>query len=299
VTPLDGPGDGRAGITAAVVRRLIVDQAPQWAALPIHPVLVDGWDNRTYRLGPELTVRLPTHERYVPAVAKESEWLAVLAPHLPVPIPEHLFTGKPGRGYPFPWSVRRWLPGRTVHLDALFNPVDFAREIGEFLVALHHVNPARGPLAGEHSFHRGASPSFYDDETRQCLADLADTIDVARATAVWNDAIATTLDARPRWFHGDFAVGNLLINDGGTLAAVIDFGTCGVGDPACDLVIAWTLLSGESRRAFAKTVNENADVWARARGWALWKALLGVRDNQQSADSPRRVIDEVLADAIG
>jgi aminoglycoside phosphotransferase (APT) family kinase protein len=258
--------DGRAGVTADLVRRLIADQAPQWAALPVDPVLIDGWDNRTYRLGSELTVRLPTHERYVAAVAKEAQWLPVLAPHLPVPIPEPLFTGRPGQGYPFPWSVRRWLLGEPARIERLSDVVGFAREVGEFLVALRRVSPLGGPPAGAHSFHRGASLAFYDDETRRCLADSAEWVDTARAAAVW----------------ADVAVGNLLV-DRGRLAAVIDFGTCGVGDPSCDLVIAWTFFSGESRRAFQESVDQDAGAWARARGWALWKALLGVHDNQQDS----------------
>jgi aminoglycoside phosphotransferase (APT) family kinase protein len=139
---------------------------------------------------------------------------------------------------------------------------------------LQRVDGAGGPLAGEHSFHRGESPAVYDDETRRCIAELSGRIDVSRATAVWNEALEADVNASPVWFHGDVAVGNLLVA-GGRLAGVIDFGTCDVGDPACDLVLAWTLLSGASRRSFRDTLNLNADVWARARGWALWKALLG------------------------
>jgi aminoglycoside phosphotransferase (APT) family kinase protein len=290
--------DGRAGITVGLVRRLLVDQAPQWATLPLEPVLIDGWDNRTYRLGGELTVRLPTDARYAAAIAKEDEWLPVLGPQLPVPIPEPVFTGRPGRGYPFAWSVRRWLPGEPARLERISSRVEFAQEVGEFLIALQGVDSAGGPLAGEHSFHRGESPALYDDETRRCIAELAGRIDVSRATAVWNEALAAEVNSAPVWFHGDVAVGNLLVA-GGRLAAVIDFGTCGVGDPACDLVLAWTLLSGASRCSFRDTLDQNAGVWARARGWALWKALLGMSNSDQDSDVHSRVVDEVLADAIG
>ena len=96
------------------------------------------------------------------------------------------------------------------------------------------------------------------------------------------------------WFHGDVAVGNLLARDG-RLAAVIDFGTCGVGDPACDLVIAWTYLDEPARRVFRREVDLDEDTWARARGWALWKALLGLRGDPGSPVD-RRTVERVLAE---
>lgn len=290
--------DGRAGITVALVKELIAEQAPQWSGLPVRPVAVDGWDNRTYRLGDHLTVRLPTATGYVPAIAKEDRWLPVLAAQLPVPVPEPVFTGRPGAGYPFPWSVRRWLPGQSVATAPVPDPVAFAAQVGEFLLALQAIDPAGGPAAGEHSFFRGLSPAVYDDEVRRHLGVLGDDRDISRATAVWDTAV--TAHPEPAgasvWFHGDVAVGNLLVRDG-VLAGVIDFGTCGVGDPACDLVPAWTFLHGPARRRFAKVVRQDARTWARARGWALWKALISITDNNRS-DPHRRIVDQVLADPV-
>ncbi|WP_020576177.1 aminoglycoside phosphotransferase family protein [Actinopolymorpha alba] len=291
--------DGRAGIHAALVRRLIAAQFPQWTDLPVTPVEVDGNDNRTYRLGEEMSVRLPTAEGYTPAVGKEHEWLPVLAPSLPVPIPEPLAIGVPGEGYPFGWAVRRWLDGDTARLDLIDDLREFATSVGEFVVALQGIDPTGGPLAGKHSAYRGASLEHYDDETRHCLALLDGHIDTERASAVWEAALSANWQGTPVWFHGDLAIGNLLVGDG-RLAAVIDFGTSGVGDPSCDLVIAWTMFSGESREAFRKTVDQDAGTWARARGWALWKAMLVMsRDpdaNDEQTVGHRRVIDEVLSD---
>lgn len=288
---LVGERDGRAGITASLVKALLAEQAPWWSDLPVEPVPVDGWDNRTYRLGDELTVRLPTAEWYVASVEKESRWLPVLAPRLPLSIPEPVFTGRPGAGYPYPWSVRRWLPGRPASSD-LRDVEHFAENVAAFLVALRGVDATGGPVAGEHSFHRGQSPSWYDDETRTALA-TAGGVDVARATAVWKDALVTTWQGPDVWFHGDVAVGNLLVRDE-RLAAVIDFGTCGVGDPACDLVLAWTFLAGPARRRFQRIVGLDDGTWARARGWALWKALISL--DGEDAAFHRHVIAEVLAD---
>jgi aminoglycoside phosphotransferase (APT) family kinase protein len=252
----------------------------------VTPVEVDGWDNRTYRLGPDMTVRLPTAAGYVPAVAKENQWLPRLAPALPVAVPTVLGAGVPGEGYPYPWSVRRWLPGETADPARIGDLAQFAVSVAQFLRALRRCDATGGPHAGAHSFYRGASPAHYDDETRRCLAELGGRVDTARATAVWEAALAAPYTGPPVWFHGDVAAGNLLVA-AGRLTAVIDFGTSGVGDPACDLVIAWTMFSGASRRAFRHAVDLDEGAWARARGWALWKALL-------TAD--HRVIDEVLAD---
>ncbi len=291
--------DGRAGIDVDLVKRLIASQFPQWSDLPVRPVRVDGWDNRTYRLGEHMTVRLPTAEYYTPAVDKENTWLPRLAPSLPVPIPVPLAKGTPGEGYPYHWSVRRWLDGETAMVGHIDDLTAFAVAVAEFLVALQRIDPTGGPEAGPHSFQRGAPPVHYDDETRRALRTLAGRIDTAAATAVWDAALDATWGAAPRWFHGDIAGGNLLVRNG-RLTAVLDFGTSGVGDPACDLVIAWTMFSGESREAFRAAMDTDAGMWARARGWALWKALItlatDIDTDGQKAAVNRRVIDEVLAD---
>ncbi|MEW1837856.1 phosphotransferase, partial [Nonomuraea angiospora] len=175
------PPDGRAGIDASLVKRLIADQFPQWSELPVTPVEVDGWDNRTYRLGEEMTVRLPTAAGYAPAVDKEDRWLPVLAPSLPVAVPVPLAKGVPGAGYPFSWSIRRWLEGRTATLDRVGDPCAFAESLAEFLLALRRVDAAGGPRAGAHSFYRGAPPAHYDEETRRALAALDGQLDTGLA----------------------------------------------------------------------------------------------------------------------
>jgi aminoglycoside phosphotransferase (APT) family kinase protein len=291
--------DGRAGIDAELVRRLVAAQFPQWKDLPITPVKVDGWDNRTYRLGEELTVRLPTAAGYAPAVRKEDTWLPVLAPHLPVPIPEPVAKGEPGEGYPFSWSVRRWMDGQTATYDNITDLSAFARSIAGFITALQKIDSRDGPAAGKHSWYRGADPALQHDETIDSLHKLEGRIDTKKARAVWDAALSNKWTGEPVWFHGDISHGNLLVRDG-ELAAVIDFGTSGVGDPACDLVIAWTSFDGDSREAFRDAVDQDAGTWARARGWALWKALIGLAvdidtDNERAAVN-QRVIHQVLAD---
>ena len=277
--------DGRAGVDAGLVSRLVADQFPQWRDQPVVPVEVDGWDNRTYRLGSGLLVRLPTADSYVPAVEKEQRWLLVLAPHLPLPVPEPVALGAPSPDFPRPWSVRRWIEGTPV--TPAMDEERLALDLAEFLVTLRAVDAREGPRAGAHSFFRGGPPAAYDEETRRCLTllDLDDG-------GVWDAALASSWEGPDVWFHGDVAVGNLLARDG-RLAAVIDFGTSGVGDPACDLVIAWTFFGESARETFRSAVGLDEETWARARGWALWKALLGLVDDPGSTGD-RRTVERVV-----
>lgn len=256
-----------------LVKRLIRAQFPQWAELPVRPVLPGGWDNRTFRLGEEMSVRLPSAERYLPQVAKEQRWLPWLAPQLPLPIPVPLAWGKPDAVYPWPWSVYGWLAGESATQDGITDLVAFAAELAHFLRALQQCDVSDAPQPGQHNFFRGGSLSVYDAETRQAIASLGASIDAEAASSIWEQALSTHWGVDPVWIHGDVSAANLLLEKG-RLSAVIDFGSSAAGDPACDLTIAWTFLSGESRERFFDTLALDPDTQARARGWALWKALI-------------------------
>jgi len=278
-------------VDADLVRRLVARQFPQWAGLPVRPVPVSGWDNQTFRLGDTMSVRLPTAAEYAEAVEKEHRWLPVLAPRLPLPIPAPLARGVPGEGFAFDWSVYQWIDGEPAGPDTIGDLTAFAGRLAGFLVALRDVDPAGGPGPGLHNWYRGGPLRVYDPQTRQAIAELGRRIPERLVTEIWEAALDASWDGRPVWFHGDVATGNLLVRDG-TLAAVIDFGTSGVGDPACDLVIAWTLLSGSSREAFRARLGVDPGTWARGRGWALWKALITYASSGQ-------VIDEILTEYAG
>lgn len=269
-------------LNAEVVRRLVVEQFPEWSGLRITPVPQQGNDNRTFRLGDDLAVRLPSHESYVAGITKEDRFLPLLGEHLTVAVPTPAATGRPSREYPYPWSVRRWLTGDTADRDPDLDRDRFAGDLGAFLRELRAVPADDGPVAGLHSFYRGCHPSVYGDQVQTALSTLADHVDVAACETIWLDAVRSAWSGPPVWVHGDVAVGNLLTTQG-QLSAVIDFGTCGLGDPACDLVIAWTFLEGDEREALRETAGLPADAWARARGWALWKALITMTD----PDSPQ------------
>ena len=287
-------------LTAETVRRLVADQLPQWADLPVRAVERQGNDNRTFRLGDELAVRLPSHPSYVAGVAKEDRALPLVGRHLGVRVPEPVATGTPTAYYPHPWSVRRWVDGEHPHVDATLDRRRFAEELGGFLRELRAVPADDGPVAGLHSFYRGCHPSVYGDQVQVALDRLGDAVDAEACRALWRRAVRSAWAQAPVWFHGDVAVGNLVTRDGG-LSAVIDFGTCGVGDPACDLVIAWTFLEPAERALLRDAAGLDDDTWDRARGWALWKALvtLAEPDDDGRHAEQAATLDRLLREAVG
>ena len=263
----------RADITRELVACLLEEQFPHWAGLPIEPVDHDGWDNTTFRLGVDKSVRLPSAEIYSAQVDKEHRWLPVLAPQLPLAVPKPLARGVPGCGFPRPWSVYHWLPGAPASVDRVDDLGEFARTLADFLTALYRVDAGGGPAAGVHNFWRGGPLETYDSQTRRSVAAIAGDVDEAAALELWEAALRSSWERPGVWVHGDLSASNLLVVDG-RLSAVIDFGTVGVGDPACDLAIAWTFLTGDERAVFRERVALDADTWARARGWTLWKAAI-------------------------
>lgn len=287
-------------IDDALVRRLIAGQFPQWSELLIRPVAPSGWDNRTFRLGDTMVVRLPSGEDYAEQVAKEQRWLPILAASLPLSIPLPLALGQPAAGYPWSWSVYRWLEGESASPGTVANLTEFASSLGHFLGELQRIDATGGPVPGPHNFHRGGALGIYDAQSRQAIAALKGKIDGDAATAVWEAALASAWQRPPVWIHGDITASNLLVQSG-RLSAVIDFGQLGVGDPACDLAIAWTFFNGASRQAFRDALPLDAETWARGRGWALWKVLIVasgvVEATAKEAAYAWRTINEVLAEA--
>lgn len=291
----------KADITVELVSRLVRTQFPEWAELPVRPVDVDGWDNATFRLGETMSVRLPSAEHYAESVEKEQRWLPILACELPLPIPQPIALGAPGCRYPWPWSVNRWIDGAPVTAEAIADLPQFAADLADFLSALYRIDPTGGPLPGTHNFFRGGPLTVYDVETREELDALRGHIDTALAAEVWQAALDASWEGRPVWLHGDAQPGNLLLKNG-KLSAVLDFGGCGVGDPACDTTIAWTFLAGDSSRVFKERLPVDSATWVRGRGWAIWKAmkiLLRALDNDpQDAAFTMDVIEKILADHL-
>jgi aminoglycoside phosphotransferase (APT) family kinase protein len=282
-----------------LVQSLIAEQFPEWANLSVQPVKRQGNDNRTFHLGKSMSVRLPSASQYVEHVTTEQRWLPKLAPKLPLPIPLPIGIGAPGAGYPWPWSVNTWLHGENAAIERIHDLSQFAVDLAIFLNALGSIDTSQAPIPGEHNFFRGGNLSIYDDETRRCIHNLNSLVDSKTATAVWAEALEAKWQGTPTWFHGDVAIGNLLV-DQGKLCGVIDFGQLAAGDPACDLMITWTLFNGDSRMVFQmERAIDQAD-WARGRGWALWKALITLvackEIDPDRAANARHVIDELLSE---
>lgn len=288
-------------VDAPKVARMVARQFPRWAHLPVTPVARSGWDNHTFHLGPAMKIRLPSAERYAAQVEKENRHLPLLARSLPLPIPEPLGIGRPDADFAWSWSVQSWIAGETASRERIADMAGFGRDLGLFLSALQRVDARQGPQAGTHNFHRGGDLAVYDAEAQRCIAALGGRIDGPAALAVWQEALASRCTEPPVWVHGDIAVGNLLVREG-RLSAVIDFGSCGTGDPACDLVIAWLFLDGPGRVAFRSALPHDAATWARARGWALWKAALMAAQDQGShpeEQPPLLVIEALIAERRG
>lgn len=299
-------------IDAGLVARLLAEQFPQWGGLPVRPVDEDGWDNRSFRVGEHLVARLPSAAGYELQVGKEARWLPILRPVLTQPVPEVLAVGRPGCGYPFAWSVRRWITGVPASSAGVSDPEELADALAAFLAELRAVDP-HGPGPGDHCAWRGAPLNRFDDDVRGAVRSLADAagrtacrtsggvpllpaFDPAAALRVWEEALDAADDQPGVWFHGDLAPGNLLLRDG-RLSAVIDFGCSGVGDPACDLAIMWTSFGPSERRRFRERLDVTQEEWSRGRGWALWKALITVADPRQGSQARRtlRSLDVVRA----
>jgi aminoglycoside phosphotransferase (APT) family kinase protein len=285
-------------IDEGLVQRLLADQFPAWAELPVQRVSPGGWDNRTFRLGADLSVRLPSAERYAAQVDREQQWLPQLAPLLPCAIPLPAARGRPGCGYPFDWSIYRWIDGEPLAAAGLWRSTELARELAGFLQALHACPAQSGPRPGPQNFHRGGDLAVYDEEMQAALKRLDGELQRA-LRQVWRDALASEHSDPAVWVHGDFAPRNLLVR-GDRLAGVIDFGQVAAGDPACDLAITWTYLRGAARSVFRDTVGADAAAWARARGWVAWKAAIlqsGVADGPKAdVDAAAVTIQALLQD---
>ncbi|PFM63730.1 acetyltransferase [Bacillus cereus] len=286
-------------INTELAKRLVQEQFPEWAHLEIKPVKCSGHDNRTFHLGKQMSVRLPSDAAYAPQVEKENRWLPILSKELSLPISAPIAKGNPSAEYPWPWSINKWIEGETVTKENVHNLNEFATDLGTFLVELQSIDASNGPIAGAHNFYRGGLISVYDEEARVAIANNKDVFDETLLKHLWDLALRSTWERTPVWVHGDIAPGNLLIKDG-KLCAVIDFGILGVGDPACDAAMAWTFFDKNSRNVFKEVLCMDEETWNRARGWALWKALITYDANRNSnkrmAEESCRVIQVIVDD---
>ena len=279
--------------SVSLVRNLLDDQFPQWADRAIQPVRSSGTDNVLYQLGDDLVVRLPRIPSAAAQIEKEYTWLPRLAPQMPVAIPTPLVLGQPGTDYPWHWTVSRWIEGENPSLGRIPDQENFVMNLAQFITALHAITTEDAPIAG-----RGEPLATRDEATRAAIAELQGMIDTDKAIALWDETLAISAGSEQRvWTHGDLMPGNLLCHDG-RLTAVIDFGMMGMGDPSCDLIVAWNFLSAESRDLFRTHLHVDDDTWQRGRCWALSVALIQLPYYQDTnpilAATARYTIEQVM-----
>ena len=275
------------------VRALLEDQFPDWAGKRLRRIADSGTDNAIYRLGDDLALRLPRIHWAAAQIEKECRWLPTLAADLPSAVPVPLAKGRPGGGYPFPWLVSPWIEGISLDRAAVDNWDDIAGDIAEFVLALEHLPPDGGPPPTR----RGTPMAQYDEAVQWAIGQLEGVIDGDRARHVWLSGLEGgdwTGDAV--WVHGDLLPGNILI-DNGRLGGVIDWGGTGVGDPACEAMLAWSLPS-DARRHYRRALGFDDDTWARARGWVVEQAVFFIPYYAKSlplaVDQAMRRLNEAL-----
>jgi aminoglycoside phosphotransferase (APT) family kinase protein len=286
--------ENEVNIDADLARRLLLSQYPQWAALPMERVRSAGTDNAIYRLGDHLAMRLPRIGWAVDIVAKEQQWIPVLAPHVPLAVPLPVAVGQPEEVFPYPWGVAQWLPGELANLKRLDDPVQAAFDLAAFVRALQTVDATAGP-----THQRGLPVRLCDQMVRMGIAGLRGEVDADAVTEAWTRVMAAPdYDGPPVWFHGDLSYLNLLAQDG-ELSAVLDWGTCGVGDPAIDTIIAWSLFPSDARQAYRDALAIDDATWERGKGWVL-TGIFGVpyyrETNPVLVADKIRAIEAVLAD---
>jgi len=281
---LEGPAQRRVVSQAAVrmhadeidvdpglVRTLLAAQFPEWAELPLEPVFPRGTDHAIFRLGDDKSVRLPRIEWATGQAEKEAYWLPRLAPQLPLEIPRPLALGEPGLGYPWRWCIHSWLPGEPARIERISDPVQAARDAAAFIEALHAIDTTGAPEA-----RRGRPLAPWDENARAALAKLSGEVDVAAIEAAYDAALAAPpWDRPPVWIHADLDSRNLLVRDG-RLSGLVDFGGLGIGDPACDLGLAWKLFSGEAREVFRSALPFDEAAWARSRVHTVAQAVMAL-----------------------
>lgn len=287
--------DDEVYIDERLVRQLLREQFPQWAGLSLSSVKSSGTDNALYRLGEDMCVRLPRIPGPSDHSAKEHNWLPKLAPLLPLAIPVPLAKGKPCKNYPWEWAIFRWLEGNDACVEPIADLDQAAIDLAQFLKALQRIDSIGGPLS-----RRGVSLKVQDNETRSAIELLHGVFDTEKVISAWEECLrASEWDKPPVWVHGDLLPTNLLVQQG-RLSAVIDFGILGIGDPACDLIVAWSVLDGDSRETFRTALGVDEATWIRGQGWALSIALIilpyYLNSNPGLVAIAKRMTNEILAD---
>jgi aminoglycoside phosphotransferase (APT) family kinase protein len=286
--------DDEVEIDDELVRKLVATQFPHLRELAVRAVQSKGTVNAIYRLGDDMCVRLPRHQRWADDLGKELRWLGRLGSQLPLAVPEPVGGGDPGSGYPFGWAVYRWLEGDTYRRDLVDDERQAAFDLANFVSALRRIDVSGAPRSGRLPLHQ------LDDLTRAAIGSLDDRLNADLVTDAWERSLhVPAWNGSAIWRHCDLLPANLLVK-GGRLHAIIDFGGVGIGDPAADVIAAWTLFGVTGRASFRDALDVDEDTWIRARGYALHQALLIIpyycETNPAFAATAMDTVAEVLTD---
>lgn len=286
--------DNEFDVNLSLARDLINEQFPQFSMLPITPVNTVGTVNHVYRLGQELYIRLPRVKEWAD-IEKEWYWISYLAPRLSLKIPEPIALGKPTASYPVNWGIYKWIEGNNYSEELIHDETEAAKDLADFVNELHSLDvPTDAPKAGRLPLLE------LNQKTLESIYDAGDLLEKDRVLAAWEDACkASVWNGKPVWIHADLLRPNLLVHSG-RLAAIIDFGGVGIGDPAFDLIPAWTIFNSQGRKVFRNSIHADKDTWLRARGYALHQAVLIIPyyrvTNPRFVTLAKRTVDEILAD---
>lgn len=276
------------------IQNILSTQFPQYASLELRQVAKSGHDNRTFHLGNSFSLRFPSGLEYAIQVLKEHQFCKKLQESISILITEPIELGQPSELFPYHFSINRWIEGESINEFNVKDKNQLAYDLAKFLNELKHCDPQVGPLPGPHNFYRGGDLSTYHEETIQAIK-ACDIVDQNECLKIWNSGLHSRFDGPNTWIHGDLEKDNLLIKDN-RLYAVIDFGNMGIGDPACDYVMAWTYFNIESRQIFLQAFGINQAMINRAKAWALWKAIISL-NNPNSRLTAINTLNELLSDS--
>ena len=258
-------------LSSGIAARLISTQFPELAEKKILPMTGAGTDNLIFRIGDDLCARFPK----VPWAADTARREALALPRFagaPLSAPEVYGLGRPGTGYPNSWSILTWLPGTPLEDGALDDPAFAARQLADFFGYVRKVTVDSAFSPGPDNNGRGAPLATRTAAFKAALPHLPD-VDPDWATRLWMQSLGAGQAEEVCWLHGDVHPGNVLVEDG-RVSGVIDWGLCGVGDGACDLLTAWAMFDRAPRETFRKALGATDSEWLRGAGWALSMAVI-------------------------
>lgn len=286
--------EGEFDIGIALIKRLLIEQFPHFAERSITAVRSTGTVNAIYRLGDELYVRMPRLKEWAESIDNEWVWLPKFAPHISLNIPKPLGRGTPTNYYPCPWAIYHWIDGSPYQDELIEDQYQVAHDLANFIKELRRIDSRGAPRGGRDPLIE------LDTVTRSAIASSRNVLDSHVVSAAWALSLkALPWDGKPVWIHGDLLKSNLLVKDG-RLYAVIDFGGVGIGDPAADVVPAWSVFNKAGRETFRQALDVDDNTWGRARGYALHQALMIIpyyqETNPDFVTMAKSTVNEILVD---